>query len=103
MRILAAVTLLSAAALLPVGAPAQGGPQQPPAASESVNGGPGSGKPANLCQELAAFVHQPDAAAKSDAKPRDLSTAVQGKGASETASKPSDSSGAPQQTSGQSG
>src|SRR4051794_8989271 len=103
MRVLTALTLLSAVALLPAAGLAQGGPQQPAAPALAANGGAGSGKPTNLCQELAAFVHQPDAAAKSDAKPKDLSTAVQGKSAGETAAKPSDSSGAPQQTSGQSG
>jgi hypothetical protein len=88
MRVLVRVALLSATLLLPVEASAQDSP--------------GAGKPANLCQEIVAFVHQPDPALKSDAPPPQLATAVSAKKPGDTSEKPA-AGGTPQNTSGQSG
>ena len=41
--------------------------------------GQGAGRPANLCQELVAFVHQPDATKKAGEPPPQLATAVSAK------------------------
>jgi hypothetical protein len=60
-------------------------------------------KPANLCQELLAFVHQPDPALKADAPPPQLATAVSAKKEGSDSVKPSEVGGAPAQNSGQSG
>lgn len=93
--------LIAAAVLLPSTAFAQAGPQAPtptqPANEQT------SGTPANLCQELVAFVHQPDAALGSNATPPQQATAVSAKKPGDPSAKPSDASGAAQQTSGQSG
>lgn len=93
--------LVAAAILLPSLALAQAGPQlfapsQPPEAQTS-------GTPANLCQELVAFVHQPDSSRGSDAPPPQLATAVSAKKDDAPAAKPGDAAGAAQQASGQSG
>jgi hypothetical protein len=93
--------LIAAAVLLPSTAFAQAGPQ-PPTPTQPTNEQT-SGTPANLCQELVAFVHQPDAARGSDATPAQQSTAVSAKKPGDPSAKPSDASGAAQQTSGQSG
>lgn len=94
-------TLAAAAILLPSVALAQPGPQ-PSTPSQPANEQTG-GTPANLCQELVAFVHQPDAARGSDATPPQQATAVSAKKPGDPSAKPSDASGAAQQTSGQSG
>jgi hypothetical protein len=88
MRVLVIEALLSAAVLLPVEALAQ-------------DSG-GAGKPANLCQELVAFVHQPDAAKKAGEPPPQLATAVSAKKQDDTSTKPG-AEGTPQSTSGQAG
>lgn len=93
--------LVAAAILLPSVALAQADPQpsaplQPPQAQTS-------GTPANLCQELVAFVHQPDSSRGSDAPPPQLATAVSAKKDDAPAAKPGDAAGAAQQASGQSG
>lgn len=93
--------LAAAAILLPSVALAQAGPQ-PPTPMQPINEQT-SGTPANLCQELVAFVHQPDAALGSNATPPQLATAVSAKKPGDPSAKPSDASGAAQQTSGQSG
>lgn len=62
-----------------------------------------SGTPANLCHELVAFVHQPDTATGSEAKPPQLATAVSARKPGDLSAKPSAAGGAAQQTSGQSG
>lgn len=93
--------LVAAAILLPSVAFAQAGPQ-PSTPSEPAKEQT-SGTPANLCQELVAFVHQLDTASGSDATPPQLATAVSAKKAGDPSAKPSDASGAVQQTSGQSG
>ena len=82
--------------LLPSLAFAQGASQVPP------DPGPGSGRPANLCQELVAFIRQPDAARKADEAPARLATAVSAKKQDDSSAKPS-ADGTPQNTSGQSG
>ena len=85
MRLVTTGLLLAAIPFLPSAASAQ------------------TGKPANLCQELVAFVHQPDPALKADAPPPQLATAVSAKKEGGDSSKPSDIGGAPAQNSGQSG
>lgn len=93
--------LIAAAVLLPSIAFAQAGPQ-PSTPSQPANE-QASGTPADLCQELVAFVHQPDAASASDATPPKLATAVSAKKPGDPSAKPSPAGGAAQQTSGQSG
>lgn len=88
---LAACTLLGSAALAQDAAPAA----QPTAQ-------PASGKPANLCQELAAFVKQPEPANKAAATPPQQATAVSNPSGKTEGGKPSDG-GEPQKTSGLSG
>ncbi|GJD97329.1 hypothetical protein OCOJLMKI_4558 [Methylobacterium iners] len=61
-----------------------------------------TGKPANLCQELVAFVQQPDPAKKADPQPAQLASAVQAPKADSAESKPA-AQGTAQNTSGQSG
>lgn len=90
MRVVTTGLLLAAVTFLPAGAFAQS--DRPP-----------TGKPANLCQELVAFVHQPDPALKADAPPPQLATAVSAKKEGSDSAKPSDVGGAPAQNSGQSG
>lgn len=101
MRILI-TTLLAASFLVPADARAQ---DAPPAASPQPQPSPGAGigKPANLCQELLAFVHQPDPSQKADTQPAQLATSVQAPKQGSEESKPSGTAGTPQQTSGQSG
>ncbi|MER2267248.1 hypothetical protein [Methylobacterium oxalidis] len=101
MRVIT-TTVLAMSFLFPAAALAQAGP---PDASQQGPPSPGrsAGKPANLCQELLAFVHQPDPAQKADAQPAQLATAVQAPKTGSEESKPSGTAGAPQQTSGQSG
>jgi hypothetical protein len=64
---------------------------------------PSEGKPANLCQELATFVRQPQEAKKADSQPAQLATAVQASKNADQPVKPSDAAGQPQQASGISG
>jgi len=90
MRVVTTGLLLAAVTFLPVGALAQS--DRPP-----------TGKSANLCQELVAFVHQPDPTLKADAPPPQLATAVSAKKEGGDSAKPSEVGGAPAQNSGQSG
>ena len=62
-----------------------------------------TGRPANLCQELLAFVKQPDPSQGSEAPPPQLATAVSAKKDDTPSAKPGDAAGAAQQASGQSG
>jgi len=62
-----------------------------------------TGRLANLCQELLAFVKQPDPSQGSDAPPPQLATAVSAKKDDTPSAKPGDAAGAAQQASGQSG
>ncbi|WP_407529502.1 hypothetical protein [Methylobacterium oryzisoli] len=94
MRASAIATLLMMSVLTSVAA----------AQSETPPANPASaGKPANLCQELAAFVHQPQEAKKSDSQPAQLAAAVQAPKNADQPAKPSDAAGQPQQASGISG
>lgn len=93
--------LIAAAVLLPSTAFAQAGPQPPTPMQPTTE--QTSGTPANLCQELVAFVLQPDSARGSEATPPQQATAVSAKKPGDPSAKPSDTSGAAQQTSGQSG
>lgn len=68
----------------------------------SSDGSTSAGRPANLCQELIAFVHQPEAATKAVETPPQLATAVTAKKSDDTSAKPS-APGTPQNISGQSG
>lgn len=92
MRVSTAVTI---AALVCAAGPsfAQGDPAPPVG---------GSGGPANLCRELVAFVHQPDAATKAAEPPAQLATAVTAKKAGDASAQPA-APGTPQNTSGLSG
>lgn len=65
-------------------------------------GGPDTGRPANLCQELVAFVRQPEAGAKAAETPPSLATAVSAKNSGEPSAKPA-AENTPQASSGQSG
>ena len=68
--------LFVAAALIPLSVCAQPSPQQPvPQASGAAAAS--SGKPANLCQELIAFVHQPEPTLRANAQPAQQATAVE--------------------------
>jgi len=89
--------MIAALVLIPAFALAQGASVQPP--SDSTGG---TGRPANLCQELVAFVKQPEAATKAAETPPQLATAVTAKKSDDTSAKPS-APGTPQSTSGQSG
>lgn len=89
--------MIATLALTPAFALAQGAVVQPP---NDSNGG--TGRPANLCQELVAFVKQPEAATKAAEAPPQLATAVTAKKSDDTSAKPS-APGTPQNTSGQSG
>jgi len=93
--------LIAAAILLPSVAFAQAGPQ--PSAPSQPHEAQMSGTPANLCQELVSFVHQPDPSQGSDAPPPQLATAVSAKKDDAPSVKPGDAAGAAQQASGQSG
>lgn len=85
---------LAASALLVGAAAAQdAAPAAPPVAS---------GKPANLCQELVAFVKQPEPANKAATTPPQQATAVSNPSGKTEGGKPSDG-GEPQKTSGLSG
>jgi hypothetical protein len=66
-------------------------------------GGSRVGKPANICQELLAYVRQPDPAPKPAAQTAQLSTAVNAPSRSAVEAKPDQAAGAPQQASGLSG
>jgi hypothetical protein len=90
MRVITTGLLLAVATFLSAAASAQS--DQAP-----------TGKPANLCQELVAFVRQPDPALKADAPPPQLATAVSAKKEGQDSAKPSEVGGAPAQNSGQSG
>lgn len=90
-------TMIAALVLTPAIALAQGAPTWP-----SNGNGTRAGEPANLCQELVAFVHQPEAATKAAETPPQLATAVTAKKSDESSAKPS-APGTPQNTSGQSG
>src|ERR1700712_724612 len=92
---LAMIILLPTVALAPGDSPA-------PAAGQPANSGHTSGRPANLCQELLAFVHQPDAPKKAGEPPAQLATAVSAKKQDDSSAKPS-AEGTPQNTSGQAG
>lgn len=96
MQALKAMTV-AALVLTPAFALAQGASVQSP--SDSTGG---TGRPANLCQELVAFVKQPEAATKAAETPPQLATAVTAKKSDDTSAKPS-APGTPQNTSGQSG
>jgi hypothetical protein len=87
--------------LLPTAALAQGDPPAP-TVGQPAKGAQTSGRPANLCQELLAFVHQPDAAKKAGEPPPQLATAVSAKKQDDSSAKPS-AEGTPQNTSGQAG
>lgn len=76
MQSVATRLLLAAAVLLPSMANAQGNAAH-------------SGRPANLCQELAAFVRQPADAMKAVETPPQLATAVTARKSGETSEKPS--------------
>ncbi|GJD29245.1 hypothetical protein PMNALOAF_0477 [Methylobacterium adhaesivum] len=89
MHFLSTRLLISAVALLPAVASAQG--------DASTTGGP-----ANLCQELVAFVRQPVASMKAVETPAQQATAVTARKSGEPSEKPS-ASGTPQNTSGMSG
>ena len=95
--------LIAAAALLPSLAFAQAGPQPQTGQQPQPTDQHASGMPANLCQELVAFVHQPDPARGSDAPPPQLATAVSAKKTEAPSAKSGDAAGAAQQASGQSG
>ncbi|TFZ55363.1 hypothetical protein E4V01_22575 [Methylorubrum sp. Q1] len=60
-----------------------------------------AGRPANLCQELVAFVHQPAAGAQAADTPPRLATAVSAKNNSDASAKPAAET-TPQSSSGQS-
>jgi len=89
MRVVTTGLLLAATILLPSVASAQSNRSS-------------AGKPANLCKELIAFVHQPEAATKTAETPPQLATAVTARKSDGTSTKPS-APGTPQNTSGQSG
>lgn len=63
---------------------------------------PDTGRPANLCQELVAFVRQPAAGTQATDTPARLATAVSAKNAGDTSAKPA-AEETPQNSSGQSG
>lgn len=63
---------------------------------------PAPGKPANLCQELLAFVKQPEPAKQAATTPQSQATAVSNPSGKTEGGKPADG-GAPQKTSGLSG
>lgn len=96
MQALKAMTI-AALVLAPGFALAQDIPIRP-----SSDGSTSAGRPANLCQELIAFVHQPEAATKAAETPPQLATAVTAKKSDDTSAKPS-APDTPQNTSGQSG
>ena len=87
---------LAACALLAGTAMAQDASSSAPAAQQA------SGKPANLCQELVAFVKQPEPANKAAATPPQQATAVSNPSGKTEGGKPADG-GEPQKTSGLSG
>ncbi|BAU89111.1 hypothetical protein MPPM_0506 [Methylorubrum populi] len=88
---------LAAYALLVGAAAAQdAAPVAPPAPQAA------SGKPANLCQELVAFVKQPEPSNKAATTPAQQATAVSNPSGKTEGGKPSDG-GEPQKTSGLSG
>ncbi len=61
-----------------------------------------TGRPANLCQELVAFVRQPAASTQATDTPARLATAVSAKNSGDTSAKPAAGT-TPQSSSGQSG
>ncbi|KQQ20373.1 hypothetical protein [Methylorubrum extorquens] len=87
---------LAACALLASPAMAQDASPSAPATLQT------SGKPANLCQELVAFVKQPEPANKAAATPPQQATAVSNPSGKTEGGKPADG-GEPQKTSGLSG
>ncbi|WP_336489904.1 hypothetical protein [Methylobacterium nigriterrae] len=77
--------------------------QQPEAAPPMEKAaGPASGRPANLCKELVAFLHPPAPEPGGGGPPPQAATAVQAPAQDKPVPKPADA-GAPQQQSGQSG
>lgn len=94
--------IIATSLLLPAYAMAEDKSVQPTIPQTAVPQGIGSGKPANICQELVAFVRQPVASLKAVETPSQLATAVTAKKSAEPAEKPS-APGAPQNTSGMSG
>ncbi|CAA2101838.1 hypothetical protein MBUL_01380 [Methylobacterium bullatum] len=96
MRLFMATTM-AALVFVPALAFAQGQIAPP-----TSGGDPGSGRPANLCVELVAFIGQPDAASKAAETPPQLATAVTAKKSGDTSAQPS-APGTPQNTSGLSG
>jgi hypothetical protein len=89
------------ASALPITALAQG---TPPQATGPDGGAPGisASRPANLCKELAAFLHPPARETDTSTPPTQAATAVQAPSQDKPTPKPGDS-GAPQKESGQSG
>ena len=96
MRSFTLPVLLATTVLFPVSS--RGQEAAPPAYTSTS-----AGKPANLCQELIAFVRQPDAAVKADATPAALATAVQAPKVGDPAQKSGDGGGEAQKNAGQSG
>lgn len=98
---LAGLTILGFAIVLPAAALAQ--TLQPRAEAPTENGeGAGSGRPANLCRELTAFLHPPAAQADAGTPPPQTATAVQAPSQDKPVPKPGEA-GTPQKESGQSG
>ncbi len=75
---------------------------QAAAAQPSDVSPPATGKPANLCQELVAFVRQPVASMQATDTPARLATAVSARNTGEVSAKPA-AEATPQSSSGQSG
>ncbi|MBB2961571.1 hypothetical protein [Methylobacterium sp. R2-1] len=90
-------SLVAYALLVGVAAAQDAGQSAPPAAPQVA-----SGKPANLCQELVAFVKQPEPANKAAATPQQQATAVSNPSGKTEGGKPADG-GEPQKSSGLSG
>lgn len=90
-----------AAADKPGAAPAAG--REPPAQAEGLPANARPGRPANLCTELVAFLHQPEQAKAAAAPPPQTATAVQAPAPQGGTAQPSSSGGVPQEKSGMSG
>lgn len=95
MRILMLMAILPL--LTPVCAHAQAVPPQ-----QADGRGPGTGKPANLCQELVAFARRPETVTKAAETPPQLATAVTARRSDDVSAKPV-ADNTPQSSSGQSG
>ena len=96
MRSFTLPILLATAAFFPLNS--YGQEATPPAHTATS-----AGKPANLCQELIAFVRQPDPAVKADAAPASLAPAVQAPKEGTPAQKTGEGGGEAQKNAGQSG